>query len=749
MSQHEPLPSTTNQVEDSRPFRPKARLLRTLGAELISNDRVAVMELVKNAYDADASVVVIRFVGPLTEGRGSIEIWDDGLGMDAQTLQEGWLDIASNTKARTTRTKKKRRVLGEKGIGRFSAAFLGQDMLLTTHKYGNNELTLLVDWTMFDRDDTYLDQIDVAWESREIQTFAVNGEAQQVFQQAGVTSFQKEQGTIVRIEKLRHPWITEEDSPAQNRKKVQYSRTHEVELLRTALARLVRGTAKEASLNQRFQIILSFENCGDDFAHLAGSIEAPVFDSPQYAIKGMIDANGNADLHYSSYATGDDRSITDKLWEHNDRAPLVGPFRIDLRVWDRDDKSLREYLIPTSKAKSEDNPISTPKEFRDRLDDVTGISVYRDGFRVMPFGERGDDWLGLDLRRVNNPTLRVSNNQIIGEVLITADDNKNLVDQSNREGFIDSAAYPDLRELIIAALSKLETERFHARPRKKPTTPSGLASKMDLSAISEAVRQRYPNDKELSELVRKQDRAIQEGLKEVRETLSRFSRLATLGTMIDTVLHDGRTPLAKASAYLDDTIISISSGSNRDIIMSNAKKIEPCIEQESRLFDRLAPFSGRKVGHWITATADALLMQAKEMLQAESKDRVDVIIQPSNISLKVDSSEVLVVLTNLLINAIYWAYRNRNQRPPTVLMYARLTDDGSAVLGVSDTGPGVAENDRASIFEPYFTTKPDGVGLGLNIAGQAMMDTFGGRLNLVEPGPLPGATFEAVFEGTK
>ncbi len=144
------MTSTANQDHDGEPagrgaLRPRARLLRTLGSDLISSDKVALIELVKNSYDADASVVLIRFRGPLKAGEGSIEVWDDGHGMDAATLQTSWLDIATDTKRRKPHSDSGRRVLGEKGIGRLAAARLGEEMLLTTRKQNAAEVKLLIE----------------------------------------------------------------------------------------------------------------------------------------------------------------------------------------------------------------------------------------------------------------------------------------------------------------------------------------------------------------------------------------------------------------------------------------------------------------------------------------------------------------------------------------------------------------------------------------------------------------------------
>src|SRR3954466_14563303 len=104
-------------------LRPRARVMRTLGDELISSEVVALIELVKNAYDADATRVLIRFLEPLVKGYGGMEIMDDGHGMDSVTVHSAWMEPATQFKKYRPRTPARgRRVLGEKGIGRFATA---------------------------------------------------------------------------------------------------------------------------------------------------------------------------------------------------------------------------------------------------------------------------------------------------------------------------------------------------------------------------------------------------------------------------------------------------------------------------------------------------------------------------------------------------------------------------------------------------------------------------------------------------
>ena len=113
----------TNKSEASqgRALRPRARILRTLGEELISSEIVAILELVKNSYDADARIVLVSFATSLEKGRGPLDISDDGHGMDLETVETAWMEPATDTKKKARFSKYlKRRLLGEKGVGRFT-----------------------------------------------------------------------------------------------------------------------------------------------------------------------------------------------------------------------------------------------------------------------------------------------------------------------------------------------------------------------------------------------------------------------------------------------------------------------------------------------------------------------------------------------------------------------------------------------------------------------------------------------------
>lgn len=726
-------------------LRPKARLLRTLGSDLISSDKVALIELVKNSYDADASVVFIRFLGPLEQGKGRIEIWDDGHGMDVTTLQRSWLDIATDTKRRLPQSYGGRRVLGEKGIGRLATGRLGQEMLLVTRMRNADEVKLLIDWTDFDREDAYLDEIEVAWEVGAPDVFSDFGAADDVFSAAeNETWHHHQRGTVVQIDKLSREWDRDD-----------------LLALRTSLTRLIRPRPTTQSTltsttdaEPDFQIILGLVSVDEGLEDLAGPIEpSSELRTPHYSLTDSVDAHGSATLRYTQQDPWSEEDVGVKqLWTEERRSPQAGPFGFEINVWDRDKTAIQRSLRATG-AESAAPSAKDLKGFRDTLSEVAGVSIYRDGFRVLPFGESGDDWLGLDLRRVQTPTRRVSNNQIIGHVFIGADTNEGLKDQSNREGILAGTAYSDLQTLVRAALVELETRRYAARhPKKEPTeSKGGLFERFDLGEIRSALTQSYPGDKRLIGLVDDKNRDIQEGVTEVQNVLSRYSRLATLGALIDRVLHDGRTIVTRLKSIArfgtrDLNKTGLADKEKTELALIAMSDTAAKADLLSSLFNQIEPFGGRKRGRPKEINTSDVIEKAISILQQEADERgVKLISEGAGIAVKLDEAEVLTVLVNLIQNAIYWTAVQPQGVDRRVLASSRLNDDSSLTLLVSDSGVGVPENVRDHIFDPYFSSKPDGVGLGLSIVGNLVEEIYEGDLLLIDEGPLDGATFEATF----
>ncbi|WP_119580187.1 sensor histidine kinase [Streptomyces europaeiscabiei] len=706
-------------------LRPRARLLHTIGTELISSETVAVVELVKNAYDADAKCVVLCFSGELREGQGELAVLDDGSGMTAEIVTRIWLEIATPHRMRARTTPRGRRVLGEKGVGRFAAARLADSMTLISRQWDEpDEVEIGVDWRQFRDPDVYLDQVELDVTERAAGDFHAGGRVTAVWDRVSLP--RRSGGTLLLLEGLTRSW-EEADLVA----------------LRRDLSRLI--APRDADGNQDFEIVLDLPQ---EFEALAGPIEPPTeLMNPPYRLTGSVAADGTAELEIvlpgrSPYRH---RVQLDRNEQHRnaDAGLASGPFAVDLRVYDRGRDAISQLTV-------EGGLNLSTKQFRDLLDQRAGVSVYRDGFRVLPFGERGDDWLTLDSRRVNNPAMRLSNSQIIGTVTISADENPDLRDQTNREGLLQGPAYDGLRDAVTEIIAELESARFEQRRAKsEPDEPRGrgLFDQIDITDVADAVRKAHPNDRALAAVVANAERRISAGVEHVREVLARYQRLATLGRLVDEVVHDGQSSVGRIRRVTRDAdrmLADAAACELRDEAVGLVSTVDRQADYLAQLFKRIAPFGGRRRGRPKKVSMLATISAAADVLASRAaKVGADVTVGGVDEVVTLDPAELQEVVINLLDNSLYWLQQVPKGSRRVDLKVERLTD-GALALVIDDSGPGVPPEIRESIFEPYFSSKPDGGGLGLAIVGERVADAYGGALDLVDS-RLGGAAFQVTF----
>jgi signal transduction histidine kinase len=691
------MPNSTDVLrEGSAVFRPRARIIQTIGRDLISNELIAIQELIKNAYDADATSVKLIFEDPLVRGQGAIVIIDNGCGMTFATVRDSWMEPATVAKVKDTLTSRGRRVTGEKGIGRFAAARVAQTLTMTTRPADADvEIYAEFDWGAFEDHSRYLDEISCSWKVRK--------------RPRGSSS-----GTTLRLAGLNNDWDENADRDI-----------HSFSGLRAELSRLVAPIGDDEF---RVELVLP-----DRFKRLAGRITPPpVLGHPRYSLQGQMDDEGFLDLVYEG--PGEKGPILDgkgnkpQVLLAGGKKARCGPFHIELRVWDRED------LEPLAQELH-----STVRDIRRDLNAASGISIYRDHFRVLL---PQTDWLRLDLRRVQNPTLRLSNNQIVGRVFISADTNPGLKDQTNRQGIVDSPQYEAFRSALMEILARLEAKRDNSRRAQRVQQDEpGIFQKLQLAPVSEYVVKRYPNDQELKSFLEQKEKTFDEGIGEVQRVLARYRRLATLGQLIDVVLHEGREPISTIGNQVE--LIKVESGESpnqrQGKFFKRIHTIERQVEVLKLLFERLAPFSGRKRGRPASILVEEVISNVFELMRAElDKMKVETSLPTSTTNMIADSSEIQTMILNLLTNSLYWLEKVPSDRK--VQVRVKKSDLYSAEIVFSDSGPGIPEDSRDRIFDPYFSLRPDGVGLGLTIVGETAAE-YDGSLELLDKGPLPGATF--------
>jgi hypothetical protein len=420
-------------------------------------------------------------------------------------------------------------------------------------------------------------------------------------------------------------------------------------------------------------------------------------------------------------------------------------------VWDREADAIRSIAGEQGLG---------VRDFRRELDEFSGVSIYRDGFRVFPYGERGDDWLGLDLRRVNQPTRRISNNQIAGYVSISHEGNPGLRDQTNREGLMHSRAYEDLRDLLVGALQLIEDRRWRKRKATRDERKDGGKEDrgdpfdtFNLEDLRNTVRDRTGGDPDLDGAFEEKQKEVEAGVDEVRTLLGSYQRLASLGRLVDAILHDGRAPLAAidSDAFLGLRKIEKANRS-ADIVTSFAEEKFRGIRKHSTvldsLFRRIAPFAGRKRGRRRKVKLENLVAETFELEQSKIEEMgVRVNLPRTETEASVEESDIRIILYNLVDNALHWLKDVPEGEREITVRVERKDREGVEIL-FSDSGPGVKEEDRDQIFEPYFSRKLNGWGIGLSHAGALVSEYYSGSFQLVDNGPLPGATFRIVLKGS-
>ena len=696
-------------------FKPRARLIKTIGEELISNDNVAITELVKNSYDARSSFVEITFRGNVKEkeiegkkgshkekyiekGGASITVFDDGIGMDFETVQKAWMEPATNYKKKAENQNPDRKFTGEKGIGRFASAKLSSRLELITKQNDKDEIVVVFDWNDFSNEDNYLEDVKIRWIIRPAKEI-------------------KTSGTILKLIELTEDW-------------------DEVKIndLRVALSRLLNPIVPTEDFLININLPKPF---GES---MSGFVERPeTLNRPNYYIKGSITEEGcpqNVVFYSKNKGQEEALSLSDNLFTSK-RSYTAGPFAFEFKIWDRDSDNLNALASETK---------SIVRNVKQDLDDLCGISIYRDNIRVLPYGNQNNDWVRLDIRRVNNPTLRLSNNQIVGYISIGLKTNPLLKDQSNREGIVESQAFEDIKDYIKLILNEVEQRRYNERPREnqtEKTTKTSLFEKLSLTALSDEIKENNPSSKEILDLIDQKDAEIKDTVTKIQEVISRYRRLSTLGQLIDPIIHDGRNCLGKIDTKTNIIIKEANKTDfNMDKILEKANEIQSIRKDFAQLFKRIEPFGGRKRGRPQTIIIEDVIKN-QFLINKEELDKqcINYHISETKHSVTIDESEVAVVFMNLIQNAIYWLSTVDSER----IIDVNVSDeqDGLSII-ISDSGPGIQTGTEESIFEPYFSTKPDGIGLGLAIVGEIMAE-YDGELSLIKDAALSGAAFKLLF----
>lgn len=685
-------------------MRPRARLISLIGDELISDEPVAVVELVKNAYDADASRVTISFEGDNPLDPETLVISDDGIGMDFETVMTGWFEPGTILKKRAERSPGGRLYQGAKGIGRFAAARLAESLYMDTKKRGETEgVSVLLDWGRFS-DESYLDEIQIDYERAQLPE-VTHG-----------TSL-----SLVNLHARKH-W-EEKDFKA----------------LHDRLSRLISPFETDTHEMGDFRIELDIPG----YPQFTGQVKPHELTSdPRYRLAGEVSEDGRFTGNLKISGRRAKRLTKEPLGSPTDSV-LCGPFAVEIRAWDRDRPGLAPYMLKYDQSLT---------GIRKILDTHCGVSIYRDGFRVHPYGESGNDWLQLDSRSRQTPARCLANNQVIAAIRISREKNASLKDRSTREGLVYNDEYRSLQQWFERILKVLEEERYRVRPREdaKPEYATTLFEAFDMTEVVRETDRQLGRKHPVTKLVRKKNDEIRDGVKRLQEHYSRVLLAAGLGQLVDVVIHEIGAPLGRINRELNTLEKELKRTLDKhqhEGLNYSLTEIRGWLELIANLRARLDPRTAGKRGRATTfGVQEEILgnLLLYESLMAKQRIEVALHAPKEPIAVHMPRSNLGQIVANLIDNSIYWLTRHHGDGKGGQIDIQLTVLKHGFRIRFCDDGPGVAGEDRDVIFDQYFSRKSNGMGLGLYIARQ-IIDPYG-KLIYRDDGKLPGACFEATFE---
>lgn len=670
-------------------IRFSADILRRLGEELNPSLDKGIIELVKNAYDADATYCRIELSNTDIEG-GSITIKDNGDGMTPAEIENGWLLLGRSTKDPSRVTRLERIPAGNKGLGRLAAIRMGSSVLLTTRPRQNKsaEFNLLIDWDKFDSA-TLVDDIELSIE-----------EARRLKN--------AEDGTEIRIEGLHSS------------------------IRRIDVKRLAR------------ELILLADPFGDDPSGFTPELVAPEFEDieslvkkryfqdAEYHLSSTVDENGYAtadvvDWKGKKLFTGNHREIAaqDRLYQ----CPAA-TFDLWVFILDKTTFSTRN---------------TTLQEVRNWLAEFGGVHLYHNRLRVAPYGNPGNDWLDMNLRRVRSPEERPSTNTSIGRIDII-DHQSRLIQKTDRSGFIEDESYTDLVKFGQNAMDWMANRRLEAaelrRAKERTTAPkkSRKTEKIVKNAIADLPQsKRKPLEEAFQAYESSRDREI-DGL---RKEIQLYRTLSTAGITAATFAHESSGGPIKVIRLSSDAIERRGKENfgdrYKDILERPVNSIKNALEDLAVLGNATIQLLDHEKRRLVRVDLHVVIREVLKTFAPFLEGRgvsIDLHLCEGSPYLRGSEAAIESIITNILNNSL-----SAFESAGTMDRCIRITTTVEANIWrfiVLDNGPGIEGISKHDIWLPGQTSRKNGTGLGLTIVRDVVKD-LNGDVDAIEHSDLGGA----------
>jgi signal transduction histidine kinase len=728
-----------------------------LGDQLIKNERIALVEIIKNSYDADASWVKVTFEG-FGEGfevgnASKIIVEDDGDGMTQAVLENHWVKPATPIKklgkGKQDTTPKGRKIQGEKGIGRFAILKLGKTISITTRpKNEQREFILGLDLSHYDDEFLFEDGVATDLLLKDIPVSLEIVDSASIIRPTTTSLGHRKirrsaHGTRIGITRLRGTWDKEKVEGVFG------------DLLR--LQSIFDDKDNEESVERPtgldFEVLIykdsEYQNYSDQHRSRLQElnrhnsvlrIEKGRYNEPKKEFEFQL----NGKSHTLSLTDPDISGLQvfrDRFGKEGGvlkkRGTACGSFEFGFYVFDFDKDATGRYALD-----GEDRQII--KEHR--------IYLYRDNIRVYPYGDPSDDWLQIDkFRGTRSAGQFLSNDQVVGFVNITQAGNANLQDKTSREGLIDKGdATGDLISLLQIFLRWVRKKPFDQYRLKKAKKKDIEVFKKEqvreaLETLGEKLSDNRPALDALSSAVRLYNTERSYLIQRAETT----EHLAGVGLSVETASHDIMAVMQRALTTLDGLLREASRQGDlsKSLVSHELSALRGMLSfVETQLKNMQLLFKSTKQRRKDIHVSE-VLEKVKQLFSSQfRKDAINVKVvkKGSPLIAKTTDAVLLQLFLNLFDNSVYWL----QSKPKGNRTIEVVLDGDSGTLLFADNGPGIKPDDVPFIFEPFYSGRgEDGRGLGLYIARQ-LLDRHQYSMDLADlkrHKVLPGANFVVSF----
>ncbi len=361
-----------------------------------------------------------------------------------------------------------------------------------------------------------------------------------------------------------------------------------------------------------------------------------------------------------------------------------------------------------------------PQQIKKWLDNQTGVRVYRDNIRVFNYGEPGEDWLGLDARRINRPAGKLGTQSVIAQIALSLSSSFGLKEKTNREGFDDNETFQRLRRIVLSIF-----DRFHREHAS------------DRAEIDKALKGEQENSPPIQEALQRleslgKQHKIENEVKPILQSIQQ-----ELNTFREVMVSSGMAGINLALIF-HEVVHSIDRVQRKLHVGAESTEVRAEIDHLRKLLDTFKPLLQRDPPR--NVSVEDLVQRASGMHEDRfvrheivfSNWTVDP-VKKHSFTQMLPRGLMVAALSNVIDNAIYWTRfrRERDDRtnPGAILALSHWDDETGGLIAIIDNGPGL-QLPKNQVGKPFYSTRAGGMGLGLFYC-KTVMDSIGGKLEVM------------------